>query len=359
MTLNRKILTLLGVFFLFFVGGQVFSAEVPYSINPIYPDNQINKNWSYYDLTMTPGATQTIEIEVINTSNAEIDIEANAFSGMTNRNGFVDYLPESEAFKYDKTLKYSFSDIAKVEEVIKVPPKETRMVPVTITMPSEAYDGTILGGIEFVQKDEEISDNSSGGMAINNKFRYLMPVKLSVSDAVVKPELVLNDVKASQVSFRNVISANLQNTEMTIINDVAVEAKVTKKGSNDVLYTSNAKGMQVAPNSNFDLPISLGSQPFKAGKYMLYLVVTAQDNQKWEFKKEFDITSEEASKFNGDSAIELDQETPWVLYISLVVGSVLLIGLLIYFVLRHRKKVAEQQQVKEQTARKKRRKRRD
>lgn len=361
MTLNRKILTLLGVFFLFFIGNQAFSAEVPYGVNPIYPDNQINKNLTYYDLTMTPGATQTVEIEVVNTSDEEIEIETKALSGMTNINGVVDYLDESEEFKYDKTLKYPFTDLAKVEKGIKIPGKGSVMVPVTITMPADTYDGIVLGGIEFIQKEKEVSDDTSGGMAIHNKFRYLVSFKLSVTDAIVKPELVLNDVKASQVSFRNVINANIQNTEMAIVNDVAVEAKVTKKGSSDVLYTSNVKDMQIAPNSNFDLPISLGSKPFKAGTYMLYLVVTAYDNQQWEFKKEFVITSDEASKLNGTSAIELDPETPWVLYITVAVGSLILIGLLIFFILQQKKKkkeLAERKKAKESTGRK-RRKRRD
>lgn len=345
--MNRRVGKLIGflaVMWLFLMMGNVIvQAEegeegngvpnkVPYAVKPVFPENQIDSKLSYYYLKMQPGQTQTVEIQVTNTSDQPIKVDAQANSAMTSIHGAIDYLPESKENKFDKTLKVPFSTIASVDKNISIPAKETVNVPVTIAMPPEEFNGVVLGGVEFIQTDEDqAQEESSGGMAIRNRFRYIVVFKLTESDVAVKPELKLNQVKAAQVSYRNVVSANLQNIEPAIANDVRIEAKVTRKGSTTVLYEQDKKDMQIAPNTNFNFPIPLGKKPFEAGKYTLYLIVTARDDQKWEFKKDFDITRDEANKYNKDSVIELDGSINWWLYIGIGAAVLLVIGGVVFF----------------------------
>lgn len=338
------------IFLSFFTTKLVFAEEkpsrnqVPYGVSPIYPENQTDKSLSYFSLRMTAGQTENIEIDVVNTSDSDIAVEAKIVGSITNINGVIDYQQESKEHPNDESLKYPFASIAKVNSPISVPAKETRKATVTIAMPPEEFDGVILGGVEFTQiEGEDTQDNSSGGMAIRNKFRYVLPFKLIETDTEVTPDIKLKSVKASQISFRNVIKADLQNPTATIINDLAIESKVTRKGSSEVLFQKKDKDMQMAPNTMFNFPISLGKQPFKAGKYTLYLVATERDGKKWEFKKDFEITQKEADDYNSESAIVLDEATPWWLYISIGVGVVVLLGVIVFFLLKWRKKKKSQQ----------------
>ncbi|NKC68530.1 DUF916 and DUF3324 domain-containing protein [Vagococcus fluvialis] len=334
---NKKVIFFVSILFLLFLGVKVSSEEVPYGVSLNFPENQVNKKLNYFNLKMSPAQKQSVEMEVINTSNKDIEIDVRILSGMTNINGVIDYLEESKDFKYDETLKYPFTDIAKLKNNnYQIEANSSIRIPINIEMPTEKISGTILGGVEIVEKKPEETDITNKGMAVVNKFRYLVAFKLSMSDEVVEPKLKLNEVKASQIAFRNVIKANIQNTEMTIINDVQVDAKVTKKGSDKVLYSYKMKDMQIAPNSNFDLPIRLENQPFRAGTYILYLNVASRGGYKWAFKKEFIITSDEADKFNEMSAIELDKENSLLLYI--IVSALILVAIVFFILIKRKRK---------------------
>lgn len=353
---SKKIISFIGILFLLFLGIKVSAEEVPYGVSLNFPENQIDENLNYFNLEMKPNQEQSVEIEISNTSNKAIEIEARILSGMTNINGVIDYLEESKDFKYDKTLKYPFTDIANLKNnSYQIDANSSMTIPIHIKMPSEKIIGTILGGVEIIEKNTEETDNPNKGMAVVNKFRYLVAFKLFMSNEKVEPKLKLNEVKASQIAFRNVIKANIQNTEMTIINDVQVEAKVTKKGSDKTLYSYKMKDMQIAPNSNFDLPIRLDNQPFKAGTYILYLNVASRDNNKWTFKKEFIITSDEADKFNKMSAIELDKESPWILYI--ITASILLLFLILFYLFIKFRIKKEKRKKKKEKGKKRKKKR--
>ncbi|MDR4369446.1 WxL protein peptidoglycan domain-containing protein, partial [Bacillus cereus] len=75
----------------------------------------------------------------------EVEVETNANTAITNNNGITDYSVVNPEF--DTTLKTPFSKIAKVQKETKIPAKSTVVVNVNIEMPTESYDGVILGGL--------------------------------------------------------------------------------------------------------------------------------------------------------------------------------------------------------------------
>lgn len=349
-----SILAILSFFVLLFYSGtnnnvQAAEAMVKYGVKPIFPDNQKSKDVVFFDLKMEPGQKQVVEVEVKNTDSEPIEVEVNTNAAFTNINGVITYVPESKQFKFDSTLKHPFSKLGSAAPKVTVPGNQVITVPITIAMPSEETKGTILGGIEFkqsVSNDAKPEKNkSSGGMAIRNQYRYIIPVKITESDEVVKPELKLNKVRATQLSFRNVIIANLQNTKPTIVNGLRLETKVTRAGSDKVLFKNDNSDMQVAPNTNFNYPISLGNQPFKPGKYTLYMVATAKEG-KWQFKKDFTITREEANKYNKESAIDLEKTTNWWLIIGIAVAVLLVLGCIVWLIIKQRKKKQSSEKAK-------------
>lgn len=322
------------------VGVQIIQAEesVPYSVKPILPSNQIDKELQYFDLKMKPGEEQTVEVAVSNRSNKEIELEMSTETAITNVNGVIDYVSSEKDIVFDQTLHYPFSTFATMAEATTVPANETVNVPVKINMPQEEIPGMVLGGIKFTEKSSDSQEESSNGMAIRNRFAYIIAVKLTEDDQPVAGDLQLNEIKADQVSYRNVISANLQNPEPALIKDLAIEAEVTAAGSSKVLYQQTNQDFKMAPNSNFDFPIYLENQPLKAGKYTLHLTATSGED-KWDFTQDFEISKDEAARLNKDSAVELEEGVNWQLYLIIagcIIGGIIL-GVIIWQVLLRRK----------------------
>ncbi len=122
---------------------------------------------------------------------------------------------------------------------------------------------------------------------------------------------------------------NLQNTKATLVGGLAVDAKIYKKGSEKVLHESKRTDLSMAPNSNFNYSVDWENQELKPGKYKVHLVAKNKED-KWEWTKEFTISSDQAKKANK-VALGLEKDYTWMY----IVGGVLLFILLIiatYFV---------------------------
>ncbi|MGX7418271.1 DUF916 and DUF3324 domain-containing protein [Carnobacterium gallinarum] len=331
----KKLLTLV-VAGLLGVGAlpQLVHAEtMNYTIKAEIPENQIDKAKTYFDLRMTPAQEEVINLTVSNTSNEELKLKVEPNTAVTNQNGVVDY--SQKGAKKDSTLKYAFSDLIKGETDITLAPNETKELPYTIKMPAEKFDGIILGGFYVSKVNSEKEEAASKNVQIKNHYSYVVGAKLSETDTVVKPNLKLNDVKPALQNYRTGITANLQNTEATMMSELKVTTSVTKKGSQEVLHKTEKESMSMAPNSNFDFPISWDNQPLKAGKYELTVVANDKD-QSWKFTKEFEIKGEESAKLNKE-AVEVEKDSTWIYY--LIAGLVAaLIALLLIIIVAKRKK---------------------
>lgn len=126
---------------------QVSAAEgdVGYSVQAKIPTNQIDKKQTYFDLKMKPKQKQTVEIDVKNNSNEEIQVEASVNYASTNRTGTIDYT-KNDTSEQDESLKYSLPQIAKIaddQKLLTIPVNGTETVQVTIEMPKDTVDGVV------------------------------------------------------------------------------------------------------------------------------------------------------------------------------------------------------------------------
>lgn len=332
---------------------EVSAAELNFSVEPIIPENQRDKKKTYFDLLVKPASTQTIAVNLRNDTENEVIVEPEIHSAITNLNGVVEYGKESK--NKDETLKYDLRDLVKVEKEIKIPSKTAVNVPFTINVPTEQFDGILAGGITFKEKETEAGnkENSKGkGLSIENRYAYVVGLVLNETNTKLESELRLNKITPSQINARNVINVNLQNPVSKYLNRLKVEAKVSKKGSNKPIITSKKEKMQMAPNSNFDYPISLEGQPLKAGNYTLEIVAVSNDD-KWNWKKDFTIKAEDAKKLN-ETDVTIKKDYTWILYL---VGLALII--IVFFLLllvRKNKKRREKEEARRRKNNRKKRK---
>lgn len=297
-----------------------------FSVQAVIPENQVDKSQSYFDLRMKPGQSQDLVVDMRNDTKEDVTINVLPNTAITNQNGIVEYSDTTTA--RDSSLKVSFKDIATTEKEVTIPAESQKQIKVHVQMPKEEYAGTLLGGIYFSEKNDKSEVEATKGSQIINRYAYVIGVKLTENDQVVQPELRLNDVRATQVNYRNVVTANIQNYTAAILKDLSIDGKIYAKGSKNVLYSASKENLRMAPNSNFDYAISLNNKPFKPGKYT-FKGIAKSGTKEWKFEKEFEIKGEESRKYNKE-AVSLEKDYTWVyIIVAIVVVSILLIIILI------------------------------
>lgn len=270
--LNVKKKLVIGLIFLLSLVSiipQANASQLKFSVEPVIPENQKDTSHSYFDLTMKPSEKQTLKVHMRNDTDNEVTVLPSVHAATTNINGVVEY-GESNT-KLDKTSKYNIEEIVKpaVNEV-KIPANGSKDLELMVEMPKDGFDGILAGGITLKEKEdtaETKKEKTQQGLAIENKYAYVVAVVLQETDVKIDSELKLNKVEPNQVNARNVINATLQNTQAKYMNQLSVDTKITKKGESDVLYSSKKEEMQMAPNTSFAYPVSLNGEKLKAGDY--------------------------------------------------------------------------------------------
>ncbi|SPN75470.1 DUF916 and DUF3324 domain-containing protein [Brochothrix thermosphacta] len=311
------------------------ASELNFSVNAVIPDNQIDKEKSYFDLKVTPGEKQKLIVKLRNTTDKEIVINPHIQSAKTNKNGVIDYTPNK--IKKDDTLKIAMEDVAKVPEEVTVPPQSEKDLTIEVTVPKDKFDGVILGGIylkEDTSKNKE--EDKEKDVAIKNEYSYVVALQMRQNDNKVKPMLHMNEVNPETQNARNVIVANIQNSEPMIISKLKIDTTVNKKGSKDNLAILKKENLQVAPNSNFNIAVPLEGEKLEAGTYILNMKAESAGKE-WQFKKEFSISADKATTMN-EKDVTLEKETPTMLYIFLGVAFLIVIAVVIYFIIRRNKR---------------------
>lgn len=332
----------------------VYGEDATISVKAILPDNQIAKEAGYYDLKVNPGDKQELSFQLYNQGEQDATVNIAVNPAYTGDGGSFVYTEDAK--NKDSSLKYPLSSIATTEQTVSIPAKGTTVTKVQLEIPDEPFDGLILGAIRVTSADsgEETKEETKQGFNIANKIAYSVAIQLRESDELPKSDLALKKVFASQVAGRNTVKINLQNPTATIIDNVSYEAIITKKGSNTPLHEAKLKGYRVAPNTNYNVPVSWENQPFAAGTYVAKVKAKSEDTQQeWSFDQEFVISAKEAKELN-DKAVDLEKDYMMYVLIGAAIFAVLVIFLIILLIVLSKKK--KKRKEKERRARQKKRK---
>lgn len=305
------------------------SSDMAYTVEANLPKSQVNQKVSYFDLQLNPGSKETVSLHIANTgkNTSTFDIVAN--QATTNKNGVIDYSDSTS--KKDPSLKVDLNEIVSpVKKTITLEAGKEMDVPFGLTMPSNSFDGVVLGGFH-VQKRVEDEKTSSKNVMIKNRYAFVVGLEIQNMPNQVTPDLKLPKAGAGLDNSYTSILVNLQNPTATIIHKMNVEGSITKQGKDTVLYKSSKKNMAVAPNSNFDFPVSMKKNAIQPGKYTAHIKASSEDNKyTWNLSKDFEIKADKAKKLNA-KAVEVKKDTTWMIYVAagVVVALLLIIILLL------------------------------
>ncbi|MGM0215886.1 DUF916 and DUF3324 domain-containing protein [Enterococcus sp. AZ109] len=331
------------------------AAEFNFAVTPQIPDNQLDKSKTYFDLQLSADQQQELTVNLRNDTDQEVVVEAQISSATTNSNGVVEY--SKNEIKPDPSLVFDLKDYVEAPSELLLPPHSESPYKLTIHMPNEAFKGIIAGGITFQEKireDQTSSSTNTTGLAIKNEYSYVVALLMRQETDNGIPDLKLVKAGADQVNARTLIYGNLQNPNPVYLNQLATHMTVKAKGKDEVVYENRQTGMQMAPNSNFNLGLPLNGERLSPGKYVLKIDAYGQKDENsafifvdsdgkeehyqynWQLEKEFEVKADEARKLNeGDVTVKKD--FTW-LYILIGLLLLLLIVLVIWYRKKHAKK---------------------
>lgn len=300
-----------------------------FTIEGVFPENQ-QADSTYFDLLVKPGTQQDLTMNFISESDKDIKIKISPNPAFTNQLGVIDY--SQRDIPKDSSAKYTLPELISEPQTITLKAGETKPITFKLTVPKEKFEGMILGAFFAEQIDEDKPQNG-----ITNHYQLSFGVALRESLDYISPELKLNQVKPSVYQSLPAVFANLQNIKAQPFGDMSVQAKIYKKGQQEVYKEVKTDKQEMAPNSNYDFPISWGESRLEAGDYHLSLV--AESGKKtWKFEKDFSIIASDADKINEDASA---LPAPNYLWLYILIAVLLLILLLLLAFLLGRKKRKE------------------
>lgn len=348
--------------FLTFNLSVISASEFNFAVTTTTPDSQIDKEKTYFDIKLAPKQEEELKVNLRNDTNKDVKVNLLINSATTNSNVVVEYGKNN--IKKDESLTYDLKDYLEGPESVTLKAKSTETVIFTAKMPEEAFDGTIAGGITFKEESKDEEGNDKGqGMSIKNEYSYVVAVLMRQTLEPVDPNLNLLSVAPGQINARNMILSKLQNDQKTYINQVAIDAQVMKKNSDDILYSTARDSLQIAPNSNFEFPISLEGQSLEPGEYRLVMTVygnKAEDgefvrkasdeneemtfNNQWTFEESFKIDAKVAKELNKQDVTIEEKDNTWI-YLLIGIFIILILLCIIIWLLWKRRKEEEEAEV--------------
>ena len=297
------------------------------------PDNQLNKNVSYFDLRMKPSEKQTIKVKVFNENDRDMNMGVFVSNASSNANGLIDY---SQQGIKDDSLKYPLESIAKpVEDVFTVPANGSKTVKIKLTMPEKEYDGIILGGLVFkevIEKNAKQDIPSEPALSINNVLSYALAVKISENDNYEDINLDLTDVEARVINYEPVVTHYIKNDAAALSTKMSMTIAVTDIDTGETVSNSQNDNVSIAPDSVMPYSLKLKDTKLKEGNYISKVSITYKDNEAKErtvkFEKEFSVNEEHANAINDYNTVQESMPT-WakviIAGIAILIAAVLVL----------------------------------
>ena len=288
---------ILGVFililsFTFSIKGLADESQMPVVIKTILPDNQINKEVEYFDLKMTPLAKQKVKIQVSNMTEEPINFKLRYSNAKTTSNGVIEYSENGE-LKLNTPVGYSFTEILSGPDDLNVPAKKTEEVEFLISMPEKIYDGSIAGGVEFIQ---ETSKSEEGALVAQRS--YLVGFKMSETETKVATSIDLGKTFVGTKNYKSAIVVPLINLNGEYIEELSVSTEIMQKDDKTIVMKDDKQMMRMAPFSILEFPIYFEETIHDVGEYVIKVKIEAEKDFKKEWEQSFNVTKKDYALMN-------------------------------------------------------------
>lgn len=313
---------LVGFFFIFvsflFSAGTVLAEEsgptVGFQAEAQLPDNQLNKEVSYFHIGVKPKENVSLHVRLDNPTEKEVTLFPMICAAKTNGLGVVEY--STKQGKVGEKGQETIESIATIKEKeIKLAPKETYDLEIQVKMPEKEFQGIRAGAIRLLQKETEEQTGN-----VRNQFAREIGIVLeSSSPDAIASNLTIKQAEAGQVNARNVVEIMIDNPQAKFCSLTELKGEIKEKESGDVITETTLSQAKLAPTTTFEFPVPFAGKAFKAGTYVATFSAKEGDKN-WKLEKEFTITEKESEAYNqSDVQIKVTPSFVERYWISLLV----------------------------------------
>lgn len=293
------------IFLAAFLSPTIVNAEklaAGFTIEGIPNDNQVDKNVGYFYLNEAAEAVDDVKIKLKNNSDEDKILLVKVVDANTNVNGLVDYTGK---LKNHSSLKTPLTSIAKAsEQEVKVPKNSEVETTIKISMPKIAFEGVIVGGVVVSEKKDDSTEKS---LSIDNTYSYTIAIVLTNINAVPiknNVSLELDSIGTKLFDGKKVVQANILNKNPYIFEDATISGTIYEKESKKEVVKNRKDNVKIAPYSAFPFQFDWEKDTLKPGKYS-FIGEATSDDKKWTFKRDFEVTGQEAKKLNEETVFKV------------------------------------------------------
>ncbi|MDO7798984.1 DUF916 and DUF3324 domain-containing protein [Enterococcus avium] len=332
----KRFSCLLLVSIAFLINGSVSQAKelaAGFTIEGIPNEKQIDKDVGYFYLKENPSETDDIKVKLVNDSDKPKTLQINVVDANTNVNGTVDYTGE---LKNHSSLTHPLTSIVEASKKEVTVPKHSEMeTTLKVNMPTESFEGVIVGGVVVSEKNKETKKEN---MSIGNTYSYTLAIVLTNNENTPiknNVSLELNSVGAILFDGKKIVEAKILNKNPYIFDNATITGAIYEKESGKKIISNKKEKVVIAPYSTYPLQFDWEKENLKPGVYRFVGKATSGDKQ-WLFEDEFEITGKQAKKLNTESVFKVYIPT-WLDFGSLIAGGIATIGTIWLFIRKQRR----------------------
>lgn len=250
-----SIIIVMMVLLLSFGTSKIFvqANSIPFSVEPILPDNQDKETKSY--ISVSPkgkSLSQEFQFQLTNLSNETKEIKINIVDAYSSPNGVIQYVNEASENSEIVNEQYKLSNYLTADnDIVTINSGETKIISTKIDV--DHLEGVLLGGVSFtvVEEGEEIIQ-SENTFQINNEINMVIGVLVNfetTEDATFIIDEPFIDPMPAYYAIRLPITLEAP----VLQQDVLIKYEVKHK---DVTLFTNEKNLNFAPftKTNVSIP---------------------------------------------------------------------------------------------------------
>lgn len=331
--LSKRNNILLVVVLLFCIGSKresfAITNETPVVIEALLPENQIDKSVKYFDLRLKPSDKQKVSIKITNISEKPINFKLVYSNAKTTSEGVIEY-SENHDLKLNTPSGYSFVEVVSGPSELVIPAKDSKEAEFQINMPKESYDGSIAGGVEFIQ---EVDQKEQGALVAQRS--YLVGFKLTETDKKLPVDIDLGKTMVGIKNYKNAIVVPMINLTGEYVEELSVNTEIIDESNQTIVLQSEKKKMRMAPYSTLELPLYIEDGLLDVGDYGIRVKVTAKGNFSKDWQQSFTVTNKDREIMKENQKLWLGNRSLYktVFFLLLIITLVTLLA--VSFKIKH------------------------
>lgn len=306
----------------------ILADEVSYSVSPVFNEYQAENSSEYFDMVLSSGNACEIGIKIINQDTIAHNYELTVENAFSNRNGIIEYTLESMTYRQIPSL----STISSVDKDVRVEAKSEAIVPIRITLPNDAFEGTTLGGVR-VRK----TDDKKDGEQVINRYSYLIPVKIHQGNQDFPEEILFKGAALQVVKYDSNLEVVFENIHPVVLKGMNVQVTMKRMGQKKQapIQTLYDDEVRMAPETVNHMLLRLNQEEVKAGKYLVTIEAKGKEfHQIW--TEELEIKASEAKTINEN--IDIPKKESSKIWLFVVIILILLFIILIQMIVIGRRR---------------------